>query len=304
MRLSRSGFPSLVRPQPAGQAEGRRSCAMCRRAARPRPSASRDARAGRPGPRRRPLRAGNGRNFSSRASAPCAACPIPISRSRCCRRSSAARSPQADVRAAGARGLCDLPPRRPSARWSRSAPNRLRAGALPWPDAGLQGRGHAAARPADGPRAGRARRSARRSSARPRATPAGRRSKPSPDATRTDIFILFPHGRVSPVQQRQMTTSAAANVHALAIEGNFDDCQAPGEGHVQRPCASATAWRCRASTRSTGRASWPRSSITSRRRCRSARRTGRSPLPCRPAISATFSPATPPSGWACRSSGW
>jgi threonine synthase len=42
---------------------------------------------------------------------------------------------------------------------------------------------------------------------------------------RTDIFILFPHGRVSPVQQRQMTTSTAENVHALAIEGNFDDCQ-------------------------------------------------------------------------------
>lgn len=42
---------------------------------------------------------------------------------------------------------------------------------------------------------------------------------------RTDIFILFPHGRVSPVQQRQMTTSDAANVHALSIEGNFDDCQ-------------------------------------------------------------------------------
>ncbi len=43
---------------------------------------------------------------------------------------------------------------------------------------------------------------------------------------RTDIFILFPHNKVSPVQQRQMTTSRAANVHALAIEGNFDDCQA------------------------------------------------------------------------------
>jgi threonine synthase len=42
---------------------------------------------------------------------------------------------------------------------------------------------------------------------------------------RTDIFILFPHGRVSPVQQRQMTSSTAKNVHALAIEGNFDDCQ-------------------------------------------------------------------------------
>ena len=42
---------------------------------------------------------------------------------------------------------------------------------------------------------------------------------------RTDIFILFPNGRVSPVQQRQMTTSGASNVRALAIDGNFDDCQ-------------------------------------------------------------------------------
>ena len=42
---------------------------------------------------------------------------------------------------------------------------------------------------------------------------------------RTDIFILFPHGKVSPVQQRQMTTSTRPNVHALAVEGNFDDCQ-------------------------------------------------------------------------------
>ncbi len=42
---------------------------------------------------------------------------------------------------------------------------------------------------------------------------------------RTDIFILFPHGKVSPVQQRQMTTSTHANVHAVAVHGNFDDCQ-------------------------------------------------------------------------------
>jgi threonine synthase len=42
---------------------------------------------------------------------------------------------------------------------------------------------------------------------------------------RTDIFILFPHGKVSPVQQRQMTSSTAANVHAIALTGNFDDCQ-------------------------------------------------------------------------------
>lgn len=43
---------------------------------------------------------------------------------------------------------------------------------------------------------------------------------------RCDVFILFPKGHVSPVQQRQMTTNHNANVHALAIEGNFDDCQA------------------------------------------------------------------------------
>jgi threonine synthase len=41
-----------------------------------------------------------------------------------------------------------------------------------------------------------------------------------------DVFILFPHGRVSEVQRRQMTTVAEANAHALALTGDFDDCQA------------------------------------------------------------------------------
>ncbi len=40
-----------------------------------------------------------------------------------------------------------------------------------------------------------------------------------------DIFILYPHNRISEVQRRQMTTVAAANAHAIAIDGTFDDCQ-------------------------------------------------------------------------------
>ncbi len=46
----------------------------------------------------------------------------------------------------------------------------------------------------------------------------------------TDLFVLFPQGRISDVQRRMMTTAAADNVHALAIEGTFDDCQAIVKG--------------------------------------------------------------------------
>lgn len=46
------------------------------------------------------------------------------------------------------------------------------------------------------------------------------------DRDAVDIFILYPSGRTSDVQRKQMTTVPSANVHAIAIEGTFDDCQA------------------------------------------------------------------------------
>jgi threonine synthase len=48
----------------------------------------------------------------------------------------------------------------------------------------------------------------------------GLRGKPS-----ISIYILHPLGRVSPIQEAQMTTVTDANVHNLALRGTFDDCQ-------------------------------------------------------------------------------
>ena len=45
-----------------------------------------------------------------------------------------------------------------------------------------------------------------------------------------DLIVLFPDGRISDVQRRMMTTSGASNVHALAVKGTFDDCQAIVKG--------------------------------------------------------------------------
>jgi threonine synthase len=49
-------------------------------------------------------------------------------------------------------------------------------------------------------------------------------------SARVDVFILYPHGRVSEVQRRQMTSVPDANVHAIAIDGTFDDAQALVKG--------------------------------------------------------------------------
>jgi threonine synthase len=47
---------------------------------------------------------------------------------------------------------------------------------------------------------------------------------------RADLFVLFPRGRISDVQRRMITAAQDENVHALAIEGTFDDCQAIVKG--------------------------------------------------------------------------
>jgi threonine synthase len=43
--------------------------------------------------------------------------------------------------------------------------------------------------------------------------------------THVDIVILYPYGRTSDVQRRQMTTVDSPNVHTVAVDGTFDDCQ-------------------------------------------------------------------------------
>jgi threonine synthase len=55
-----------------------------------------------------------------------------------------------------------------------------------------------------------------------------------------DVFIMFPEGRVSPLQERQMTTIPDENVHCLAVEGSFDDCQSLMKGLFADADAKAT----------------------------------------------------------------
>jgi len=50
------------------------------------------------------------------------------------------------------------------------------------------------------------------------------------ERNQVDVVVLFPRGRISDVQRRMMTTATAPNIHALAIEGTFDDCQAIVKG--------------------------------------------------------------------------
>jgi len=60
------------------------------------------------------------------------------------------------------------------------------------------------------------------------------------DRKTIDIFMLYPRGRVSEIQRRQMTTVLAPNVHNIAVAGTFDDCQ-----DLAKACFNDLAFRDR-----------------------------------------------------------
>ena len=67
------------------------------------------------------------------------------------------------------------------------------------------------------------------------------------------IFILHPHGSVSPIQERQMTTVLDDNVHNLAVGGSFDDCQ-----HIMKTLAADLAFKRRYSLGAVNSVNWAR----------------------------------------------
>jgi threonine synthase len=68
-----------------------------------------------------------------------------------------------------------------------------------------------------------------------------------------DIVVLHPAGRVSDVQRRQMTTVDAPNVHNVAVEGTFDDCQ-----DLLKACFADTAFRDRLRLSAMNSINWAR----------------------------------------------
>lgn len=67
------------------------------------------------------------------------------------------------------------------------------------------------------------------------------------------LYMLHPKGRVSPVQQRQMTTILDANIHNLAVDGDFDDCQ-----NLVKALFNDTQFRLRYSLAAVNSINWAR----------------------------------------------
>ena len=116
------------------------------------------------------------------------------------------------------------------------------------------------------------------------------------DRDAIDIFILHPAGRVSEVQRRQMTTVDAPNVHNLAIEGTFDDCQ-----DLVKMLFADVAFRERRRLSAVNSMNWARvvaQVVYYVVVVGAARRRARCPMRCRPGTSATCSRGTWPRRWA------
>ena len=142
-------------------------------------------------------------------------------------------------------------------------------------------------------RAGAPRRARSTSSARPRATPAAPPSTRCAASAASQVFMLSPHGRMSPFQQAQMFSLQDANIHNIAVEGVFDDCQ-----DIVKAVSADLAFKQRHRIGTVNSINWARLlaqvvyyfagyfQATDERR-----RAGRA-SPCRRATSATSAPAT------------
>ena len=119
--------------------------------------------------------------------------------------------------------------------------------------------------------------------------------------SQTDVFILYPHGRVSDVQRRQMTTVGKPDVHALAIEGTFDDCQ-----RIVKDLFGDLSFRDEMRLSGVNSINWARILAQIVYYFVAAAALGARTGPClslfQPGISATFWPGITPSASACRSS--
>ena len=113
-----------------------------------------------------------------------------------------------------------------------------------------------------------------------------------------DIVILYPLGRTSDVQRRQMTTVDAPNVHTVAVEGTFDDCQ-----DLVKAMFDDAAFRERYNLSAVNSINWARVMAQTVYYVVAAE-TFAEPVDvraCRPATSATCWPAGSPARWARRS---
>jgi threonine synthase len=135
---------------------------------------------------------------------------------------------------------------------------------------------------------------ARRSTswAPPPATPGPRPSTASWAKPGVAIFILYPDGRVSPLQERQMACTGAANVHALAVDGSFDDAQAVLKETLRRRGPSGTAPALGGQLDQHRPHPGPVRLLPARLAAPARRSSGRRNSSCRPATSGTSSP-----GW-------